>query len=150
MYLALAITLVISGLVACDYQAEEQIAIIEASKTQAETVQDVDGQTVFNIVEEEAEPAAGIQDFYNFIGKELEKNYPKKAINAGAEGAVFLQFVIEKDGSISNITPVKGIGYGCDEAAVAAVASYGKWLPGKQGGEPVRTRRIIPIRFVLN
>ena len=148
MYLALAMTFVISALIACDYQAEEEIAVIEDTKTQAEAIQDVDGQTIFSIVEEEAEPAAGIQDFYDFIGENMD--YPQKAKEAGAEGAVFLQFVIEKDGSITNITPVKGIGYGCDEAAIAAMAAYGKWLPGKQGGEPVRTRRIIPIRFILN
>jgi TonB family protein len=67
----------------------------------------------------------------------------------GIEGTVYVQFVIEKDGSISNVQAVRGIGGGCDEVAVEVISNSEKWIAGKQAGQFVRSRRIIPIKFVL-
>jgi protein TonB len=65
------------------------------------------------------------------------------------EGKVFVQFVIDKDGSPSDITVLKGIGSGCDEEAVRVIKNMPKWTPGKQRGRPVKVRMSLPIVFKL-
>lgn len=105
---------------------------------------------VFTIVEQQAEPQGGIQAFYDYVGKQLSDKYPRQAQRMGIEGVVYVQFVIERDGSLTDVTAVKGIGGGCDEVAVEVVKNAPKWTPGKQRGRAVRSQRVIPIRFVLN
>jgi periplasmic protein TonB len=80
----------------------------------------------------------------------LQKNiyYPEIARKAGIQGKVFLEVVIGKDGEVEKIKVLKGIGIGCDEAAIAAVMKT-KFAPGKQRGKPVRVQLGIPISFVL-
>ena len=75
--------------------------------------------------------------------------YPAQARRMGVEGKVFVQFVVDKDGSLTDVKAVKGIGAGCDEEAVEIVKSAPKWKPGKQRGKAVRVRMIIPITFRL-
>lgn len=65
------------------------------------------------------------------------------------EGRVFVQFIIEKDGSISQVEAIRGIGESCDEEAVRVVASAPRWEPGKQRGKPVRVKMVLPISFKL-
>jgi protein TonB len=67
----------------------------------------------------------------------------------GTEGKVFVQFVINKDGSISDVVAIKGIGAGCDEEAVRIIQSSPQWTPGKQRGKPVKQRMVLPITFKL-
>ena len=78
--------------------------------------------------------------------------YPSLARKKGTEGTVHLQFVVEKDGSISNISVLKGIGDGCDEESVRALEKITKrWASGKDAkGKSVRVRKTIPIKFALN
>lgn len=146
--------LLISFVFSCDLSPEEEVILkpnnenIKTSNISLDS--NVDENTIFNIVEEQAEPKNGIQDFYDNLSKGMEGKYPQQAISMGIEGVVYLQFVIEKDGSLSNIQPVKGIGAGCDELAVELLKNQGNWIPGKQNGKLVRSRRVIPIRFVLN
>lgn len=105
---------------------------------------------VFQIVEQQAEPQGGIQAFYDYVANQLNDKYPRQAQRMGIEGVVYVQFVIEKDGSLTDVQAVKGIGGGCDEVAVEVVKNAPKWTPGKQRGRAVRSQRVIPIRFVLN
>jgi protein TonB len=65
------------------------------------------------------------------------------------EGRVFLQFVVNKDGSLTDIKVVKGIGAGCDEEAIRVLKSAPRWSPGKQRGVPVRQRMVLPLTFKL-
>jgi protein TonB len=67
----------------------------------------------------------------------------------GVEGKVFVQFVVDKDGTLTDIKAVKGIGAGCDEEAVRVLKAAPKWKPGKQRGRPVKVRMILPITFKL-
>ena len=76
--------------------------------------------------------------------------YPEEAKEKGISGRVFIQFVIEKDGSVSNVKVMKGIGGGCDEEAVRVVKAMPKWKPGKQKGKPVRVNYILPVSFKLD
>jgi len=105
---------------------------------------------IFTIVEQQAEPKGGIQAFYDYVGKQLQDKYPRQAQRMGIEGVVYVQFVIEKDGSLTDVKAVKGIGGGCDEVAEEVVKNAPAWNPGKQRGRAVRSQRVIPIRFVLN
>lgn len=141
------IAIIILVVYACDVQDEPEIKIApEIVKVVGEQFTD---QHVFTIVENQAEPQGGLQEFYEGISQHLEGKYPQEAQKRGIEGIVYLQFIIEKDGSLSNIIPVKGIGGGCDQLAVEALKKSRKWIPGKQAGATVRSQRVIPIRFVL-
>lgn len=102
---------------------------------------------VFVVVEEQAEFPGGMDSMYAYIQKNLK--YPELAKEKGIEGRVFVQFVIEKDGSISNILVKRAIGGGCEEAAVEMIKNMPKWKPGKQRGKPVRFQFTLPIKFEL-
>ena len=65
----------------------------------------------------------------------------------GIEGKVFVQFVVDKDGSLTEVQAVKGIGAGCDEEAVRVIQGAPKWKPGKQRGKAVVMPFSIPIVF---
>lgn len=104
-------------------------------------------EEIFVIVEQEPLPEGGLEAFYAYLAEELD--YPSRALRLGITGAVFVQFVIEKDGSITQAQVVKGIGAGCDEEALRVIQHAPKWIPGKQRGVPVRVKKIIPVRFIL-
>jgi periplasmic protein TonB len=101
----------------------------------------------FNVVEESATPEGGMDAFYKYLGKTLK--YPSQARRMGVEGKVYVQFIVERDGNLTDIKIVKGIGAGCDEEAERVVKEAKKWKPGKQRGRPVRQRMVIPIIFQL-
>ncbi len=89
----------------------------------------------------------GERKLFEFIGKNVV--YPKEAIDAGVEGQVFVEFFVEKDGSITVGKVLKGIGYGCDEEALRVIGLMPKWEPGSQRGKRVRVRHTLPITFKL-
>lgn len=103
---------------------------------------------IFEIVEEMPAPPGGSRALYEYFEKKL--SYPIAAIERGVEGRVYVNFVIEKDGSITNVKVSQGIGSGCDEEAVRLVKSMPKWNPAKRHGQPVRVRYSIPVVFELN
>ncbi len=76
--------------------------------------------------------------------------YPKKCREAGVEGRVTLQFVVNKQGIPTNIKVVKGIGHGCGKAAIKAVKKYARFTPGRQRGKPVLVKFALPIMFSLS
>jgi len=103
----------------------------------------------FFIVEEMPSYPGGWQAFYTFIGKNIK--YPKAAQRLGIEGKVYLEFTIERDGSISDIVVKKGMEGGLSEEALRVIKLVPeKFNPGKQRGKPVRVRRSIPINFQLS
>ena len=65
------------------------------------------------------------------------------------EGKVYVQFVVDKDGTLTDVKALKGIGAGCDEEAVRVIQEAPKWKPGKQRGRPVKVRMVLPIIFKL-
>jgi len=102
---------------------------------------------IFTIVEVQPSPEGGMSAFYKFVYDHI--NYPNQARRMGVDGKVFVQFVIDKDGSVTDVQAIKGIGSGCDEEVVRVIKSSPKWQPGKQRGRPVKVRMIIPITFKL-
>jgi len=89
----------------------------------------------------------GISAFYQYVSQELK--YPRQAVSRGIDGKVFIQFVVNRDGSLTNVEVIKGIGAGCDEEAVRVLKNAPHWNPGKQRGKPVRVQMMIPITFQL-
>lgn len=73
--------------------------------------------------------------------------YPLVAFQNDIRGTVNVRFVVETDGRLTGIVVQKGIGYGCDEAAVDLIKSMPKWIPGKKGGINVRCSVVLPIAF---
>ena len=102
---------------------------------------------VYQIVDEMPEFPGGDAALLEFVSKNI--HYPQEAREKGVQGRVFVGFVIEKDGSIGNVTLLRGIGFGCDEEAMRAVKMLPKWKPGMHHGEPVRVSYQIPILFKL-
>ena len=99
------------------------------------------------IVESMPEPVGGFSEFYSFLGKHLK--YPKLARRYKVDGKVFVQFIVDKDGSLKEIEVLKGIGYGCDKESIRVMSVAPKWKPGKQRGRPVKVRMVVPISFKL-
>jgi protein TonB len=99
-------------------------------------------------VEEMPEPIGGFDAMYAFINSNIK--YPEVARNNGISGQVFLEFVVEKDGSISSVKVLAGVYPDLDQEAVRVIKLLPKWKPGKQMGKPVRCFYNIPIRFILN
>ncbi|HTO16988.1 MAG TPA: TonB family protein [Edaphocola sp.] len=101
---------------------------------------------ILTVVEQRAEPG---YDWNGYLSKNIK--YPIQARENEVTGRVTLKFVVEKDGSVSNVTVVKGkeLGNGLPEEAVRALKAAPKWKPGKQGGHAVRSYMSIPVTFKL-
>ena len=102
---------------------------------------------VFTIVEEMPSYPGGDMKMYEYLGKNIK--YPQIARESGIQGRVFVNFVVEPDGSVSNVKVLRGIGGGCDEEAIRVVKSMPKWKPGKQRGKAVRVSYTLPVVFKL-
>jgi protein TonB len=102
---------------------------------------------IFQIVEEPAAPIGGYETFYAYVSSQL--HYPRKALDMQVSGKVYVKFVVDRDGSLTQLEVVRGIGFGCDEEALRVLAKAPKWKPGKQRGRNVRQQMIIPIVFKL-
>ncbi|HEX7494598.1 MAG TPA: TonB family protein, partial [Bacteroidales bacterium] len=90
----------------------------------------------------------GIEKFRGWV--QSRTTYPQEAIDKKIKGRVYLTFIVEKDGSVSNVTVVKGVDPLLDEEAVKAISQSPKWTPGLQRGMPVRVRYSIPLNFNFN
>jgi protein TonB len=128
-----------------DVEVTEDTKVEEIVIAPVEEKEDVD--QIFLVVEETATPKGGMSAFYKYVGDKMK--YPAQARRMGIEGKVFVEFVINRDGSITDVKAIKGIGAGCDEEAVRVVQSAPPWNPGKQRGKPVRQRYVVPITFKL-
>lgn len=128
-----------------DVEMTEETVIEEVVFEEAPEEEAVD--EIFTIVEDQPTPDGGMSAFYQYVQKKLK--YPAQARRMGIEGKVFVQFVVDKDGSLTEVQAVKGIGAGCDEEAERVIQSAPKWKPGKQRGRAVKVRMILPITFKL-
>jgi len=103
---------------------------------------------VYQIVEQMPEFPNGQEALMLYIAKQVK--YPAEAKKAGAYGRVFIGFIVEPDGSLSDFKVLRGIGYGCDEEALRVVKSMPKWQPGMQRGKAVRVKYLVPVNFKLD
>lgn len=105
-------------------------------------------EEIMTFVEEMPSPVGGMEAFYGFLSKKMK--YPKQARRMGMEGKVYVQFVIDEEGKMTDLVVAKGIGAGCDEEALRVMKLAPQWNPGKQRGRPVKVRMIVPIYFRLS
>jgi protein TonB len=131
-------TLVTIGLLTINLNAKSQNSNIDEIKKDT---------LVFVVVEESPEFQGGDQARIEYLIKNI--NYPKKARKAGIQGTVYITFIIEKDGKVSNVRILRGIGGGCDEESLRVVKNMPKWKPGRQRGKNVRVQYNMPLKFTL-
>ncbi|MDR3695858.1 TonB family protein [Mucilaginibacter sp.] len=94
------------------------------------------------------EPIGGDKAWAKFLSKNLR--YPGQAQEDGIDGKVIVSFIIEKDGTLSNITVIKPAGNGFDEEAVRVLKLAKAWKPGMQNGQAVRVKYMLPVNFQVN
>jgi len=106
---------------------------------------------IFQIVEEMPEFPGGQKALFKFLGANVK--YPSMARENGISGTVYVSFVVEKNGAISNVKLRRGLaggGAGCDDEALRVTKSMPNWKPGKQRGKAVRVAYTLPFKFLLN
>ena len=138
---------------------EEELEILDAEdKTENKTVtnnvsdfgtygtEDTGEADIFQVVEDMPSfPGGNVQ---KWIAKNVK--YPVLAMENGIQGKVYIQFVIEKDGSITDTKVIRGVDASLDKEAIRVINSMPKWKPGKQRGKPVRVSYTLPINFQLS
>jgi len=141
-----------------DVEIEEDIEIEETETEDDEAIEEIETQEeeeeetgeIFEayLVQKKAEFKGGEAEMYKFVQRNLE--YPAMALEEGISGRVTVEFIVEKDGKITNVK-IRGkrrLGFGCEEAAMKVVKKMnGMWNPAQQLDKNVRMRFIFPIRF---
>lgn len=125
----------------------QQTEVIEEYVAPVIEEEEVVEQEIFQIVEEMPEYPGGERKLLEYVGKSVK--YPQIARESGIQGRVFVNFVVEPDGSVSNVKVLRGIGGGCDEEAMRVIKAMPKWKPGKQRGKAVRVSYTLPVNFKL-
>lgn len=117
------------------------------TKTEAVVEAPAREELPFLKVEQDPEFPGGLSAIGNFFQKNLK--YPRQAIQASMSGKVYVSFVVNTDGSLTDVQVLKGIGFGCDEEALRVIRAMPRWKPGKQVGRAVRVRFNLPVAFTL-
>lgn len=105
-------------------------------------------EKVYSIVDEMPQFVGGDSAMYAFIGRNLR--YPREALSKNITGKVYVSFIVNKTGNVTNVGVLKYIGGGCDEEVIRLIESMPKWIPGKQNGIPVNVRLNLPVSFKIN
>lgn len=129
-----------------DVEVTEETVIEDIVFEEAPAEEEV--EEVFTIVEDQPEFPGGMAAFYKYVGDNMD--YPSQARRMGIEGRVYVQFVVDKAGNVTEVKAVKGIGAGCDEEAERVLREAPKFKPGKQRGRAVKVRMVLPIIFKLS
>ena len=122
-------------------KAVEEIATPEPPKAEPEQ------NKVFDVVEQQPSFPGGMGALNQWLGSNMK--YPAMAAENGIEGRVIVQFVVERDGSVSGVHVVRGVDNNLDKEAVRVVSQMPKWIPGKQNGSAVRVKFTVPVTFRL-
>jgi protein TonB len=102
---------------------------------------------IFTVVEDQPTFPGGDEARIRFLTNNIK--YPQMARESSIQGTVYVTFVVERDGSVTDVRILRGIGGGCDEEAIRVIKAMPKWIPGKQRGKPVRVQFNMPIKFTL-
>lgn len=126
---------------------EDQLKAASDVYEEAISKRDMDGEPIFSAVEMQAEAPGGIDALKERLKKQTQ--YPEASRRAGAEGKVFIKFVVTKDGALTRFEIVKGINQELDQEALRVLKTEERWKPGMQNGKPVHSQFVIPIVFKL-
>lgn len=131
-----------------DKGTEDIRKIVIVEKASNDSVQSTNEDPVYMIsVEQKPTFPGGERAMYQWLGAQI--NYPKEASDANIQGRVIVSFIVEKDGSISNVHVTRGQHPALDAESVRVVNSMPKWSPGLYDGKPVRVQYMLPITFRL-
>jgi protein TonB len=122
----------------------EEVAIVEVKE---EVIEVEESKPVFTIVEEMPSFPGGDTERNKFLAENIQ--YPQQATENGIQGTVYVSFVVDSKGNVTDVKILRGIGGGCDEEALRVVRMMPKWHPGKQNGKNVRVLFNMPIYFKL-
>ena len=140
-----------------DYEVEDRIEIEEISETvgviaqppppPAPVVEEVDLDEIFVVVEQAPEFPGGSTAMNQWLSSNIR--YPTIAQENNIQGRVMVQFVVERDGSITDVQIVRGVDPSLDREAIRVTSAMPRWTPGMQRGQPVRVRFTLPVTFRL-
>ena len=120
-----------------------------SKKSVSDKKEQVEGEDViFTVVENPPSYPGGDEARIKYLISSIK--YPEEARKKGTQGTVYITFVVEPDGAVTNVKVLRGIGSGCDEEAYRVISEMPKWNPGKQKGKSVRVQYNMPIKFVLS
>ena len=106
-----------------------------------------DNSHVFKVVDKMPKFPGGIKALISYLAKNI--HYPAKAKKQGIQGRVYVHFIVNKDGSVSDVKILRGISPECDAEAIRVVKNMPNWIPGEQKGQKVRVVFNLPIKFSL-
>ena len=132
----------------CDNPKSNDEGNVSKEQVPVENSEGQDCDSIYNVAETMPQFPGGPNALMKYLSENTK--YPESAKANKIEGRVFVSFVIEKDGSITNAEVMRGIDKECDAEAVRVVSSMPKWQPGTQNGEAVRCRFTVPFIFKLN
>jgi len=140
------LTIILLFLFISNYSFAQEEVILQ---TQKDTIQQMpnDSGEVFVFVEDQPNYPGGDEARIKYLQKNI--HYPKEAKEAGIQGTVYVTFIIEKDGRITNVKVLRGVGGGLDKESVRVIKSMPIWEPGRQRGKAIRCQFNMPIRFIL-
>ncbi len=130
-----------------DTEANDQTIVDVAPTIDSKKETEAEEAQVFFIVEEMPEFPGGELALRKFIANAIK--YPVIAQENGIQGKVYITFVVDRDGGISDAKVARGVDPSLDKEAIRVVSTLPKWKPGKQRGKPVRVSYTVPISFVL-
>ncbi len=119
------------------------VTLFTGSETEKLVIEDVP----VNFAEVMPEFEGGLSALYTYLGKNMK--FPPLALDNRLEAKVHVQFIVNKDGTISDVKLLNAAGYGFDEEAIRVIKAMPKWKPGRQAGRNVSVYFILPINFTL-
>lgn len=146
----------ILNIVEDDVELDEELEIMDTEMSQDDIVdfsnmvfeeETRDEGEIFMIVEEMPEFPGGTEALQKYLAQSVR--YPVIAQENGIQGRVYIQFVINQNGEVTNATILRGVDPSLDREALRVVEAMPKWKPGKQRNRPVRVSYTVPINFVL-
>ena len=126
-------------------QVEAYVAPVQAAAPVVE--ESVEELEIFTVVEDQPNFPGGDEARILYLKDNIK--YPQMARESGIQGTVYVTFVVERNGSVTDVKVLRGIGGGCDEEAIRVIQNMPKWNAGKQRGKPVRVQFNMPIKFTL-
>jgi protein TonB len=130
-----------------DAEADQDTEIEEYIPIEVDDDEEVEEAQIFTVVESMPSFPGGDKARIRFLNENIA--YPTMARESGIQGRVYVTFVVERNGLVTDVKILRGIGGGCDEEAIRVVKAMPKWIPGKQRGKPVRVQFTLPIKFTL-
>jgi len=130
-----------------DVEADQNTEVQEYIAPVVEEEESAEEAQIFMVVESMPAFPGGEAALYKYLAENIK--YPQMAKESGIQGRVFVTFVVERNGSVTDVRVLRGIGGGCDEEAIRVVKGMPQWTPGKQRGKAVRVQYNLPVKFTL-